>query len=338
MNLFELSGEDRTLACYELRTVIETFGREWEPVREHRSAVVLAGVGRIAPLLARRLAFTRRVASIADDARIDRAEGLKVRIGAKRFAIVPKKVDPIAYSLQDAVVKLGASVLEQNPGSKVDLGKPDVRIYLFGTRDRLYASKVVHEVDRKGLEARAPKLRPIRSPVSMHPRLCRAMVNLARVREGDIVLDPFCGTGGTLIEASDMGMRAFGIDISEKMVFASKENLRHFGLKGSVVQGDAVDLSRSFEAMKLKTADALVSDLPYGRSTTLAGRKQEDLVTRFVSEAYRALRPGRCMVLCINDERMLLRALKLTDFEIVERFERRVHRSLTRYIAVLRKP
>lgn len=337
MNLFELSGEDRTLACSELRTLIDTFGLKWEPVREHRSAVVLDGVGRIAPLLARRLAFTRRVASVASEARIGRAEELKVRVGAKRFAIIPKKVDQVAYSLQDVVVQLGGSILERNRGSKVDLRRPDVRVYLFGAKDRLYVSKDVHEVDRKGLEARAPKLRPIRSPVSMHPRLCRAMINLARVRDDDAVLDPFCGTGGTLIEASVIGMRAYGIDISEKMVFASKENLRHFGLDGTVVQGDAVQLARALKVMKLKTIDAIVSDLPYGRSTTLAGREQEELVTRFVAEAEKVLRPGKHMVLCINDERMLMRALSRTGFETVERFERRVHRSLTRYIIVARK-
>ncbi len=37
----------------------------------------------------------------------------------------------------------------------------------------------------------------------------------AYFNEGDIVLDPFCGSGTTLVQANELGMHAVGIDISE---------------------------------------------------------------------------------------------------------------------------
>lgn len=337
MTLFELSGEDRALAVLEIRSLLETHRRKCSIVREHRTGIVLDGLDNLAPALARRLAFTRRIAVVSDEKSIGRIGTLKVDIGAKRFAIVPRKVDRVSYSMQDVVVKLGASLLAKNPGSKVDLRKPDVRVELFGAEHRLYASTEVHEVDRKALESRTPKLRPMRSPVGMHPRLARAMVNLARVQKSDVVLDPFCGTGGTLFEASQMGMRAIGMDIEEKMVIASKENLRYFGLKGTVVHGDALELADALERARAKRVDAMVSDLPYGRSTTLAGRKLQELITKFVAQAEKVLGPGRFMVLCINDGRLVERAIRGTPFKVMEKFERRVHKSLTRHFFVIKK-
>lgn len=45
---------------------------------------------------------------------------------------------------------------------------------------------------------------------------------------GDIVLDPFCGSGTTLIQANELGMHAVGIDISAFNAFISNTKLGHF--------------------------------------------------------------------------------------------------------------
>ncbi len=58
------------------------------------------------------------------------------------------------------------------------------------------------------------------------PKLAQILINLCGpLPEGSRILDPFCGTGVVLQEALLMGYRAYGTDLSEKMVDYSKKNL-----------------------------------------------------------------------------------------------------------------
>lgn len=47
-----------------------------------------------------------------------------------------------------------------------------------------------------------------------YPQLAKALLNVAGVAEGSTVLDPFCGSGTTLLEARLNGLRAFGCDLN----------------------------------------------------------------------------------------------------------------------------
>ncbi len=52
--------------------------------------------------------------------------------------------------------------------------------------------------------------------------LCRIPI-LATCPEGGVVLDPFCGTGTTLLAARDLGRRSIGIDISHHYLTLARE-------------------------------------------------------------------------------------------------------------------
>lgn len=76
--------------------------------------------------------------------------------------------------------------------------------------------------------ARRDQQRPARdAKVGMlPPKLAQILINLAgELRLGTTVLDPFCGTGVVLQEALLMGYRAYGTDVSERMVEYSQRNL-----------------------------------------------------------------------------------------------------------------
>lgn len=55
-----------------------------------------------------------------------------------------------------------------------------------------------------------------------HPQMIRAFLNIIGLKQGDIVLDPFIGSGTTAIEAQLLGINCVGIDISPLCVLQSK--------------------------------------------------------------------------------------------------------------------
>ena len=97
------------------------------------------------------------------------------------------------------------------------------------------------------------------------------MINLSNCANNKTLIDPFCGTGGILIEGADMGLKVTGIDLKEKIEF-SKGNLKHFGFKANLINSDFKEIS----SLKLPM---IVCDPPYGIAST-SGENIEELMER----------------------------------------------------------
>ncbi len=55
-----------------------------------------------------------------------------------------------------------------------------------------------------------------------HPQMIRALLNFIHVKEGDLVLDPFLGSGTTALETQVLGINSIGIDVSPVCILVSK--------------------------------------------------------------------------------------------------------------------
>ena len=105
-------------------------------------------------------------------------------------------------------------------------GKNERKVELIKTDRGWYRVIGVQDIDAY---ARRDQARPARdAKVGMlPPKLAQILINLCGPLEpGAVVLDPFCGTGVVLQEALLMGYRAYGTDISERMVKYSEKNLQ----------------------------------------------------------------------------------------------------------------
>ncbi|KPN29916.1 tRNA (guanine(10)-N2)-dimethyltransferase [Halolamina pelagica] len=180
---------------------------------------------------------------------------------------------------------------------------------------------------------RQPTDRPFFQPGSMAPMDARALANIAGAAPGRRILDPMCGTGGTLLEAGLVGADVVGTDAQWKMVRGTKENLDALlpeDRAAAVARADATRLP-----LRDGSVDGVVFDAPYGRQSKIATHRLADLVEGALAEVARV--SGADATCVLMADRDWHDAVAATDWRVTDRFERRVHRSLTRHVHVLEK-
>lgn len=214
-------------------------------------------------------------------------------------------------------------------GGAIDLEHPRRRFWLAGSEGGPEVLlEEVATVDRRAAAGRRMPLLPFQRPVSLPPRLARAAANLARIRPGDRVLDPFLGTGALLAEAALLGAQVVGIDRDPEMVRGALRNFAHLGVAATrFVAGDAAEVDPETVGPEF---DALLTDPPYGRSSSTGGADPAEVVARVLPRWTARVRPtGRLVVIAPAGTPPLDGPWTLETAVPV-----RVHRSLTREFRV----
>jgi tRNA (guanine10-N2)-dimethyltransferase len=215
-------------------------------------------------------------------------------------------------------------------GGRIDLKQPQRRFWLReGTSTRAELGEEVGAIDRRNLLSRRLSRLPFRRPVALDPRLARASVNLARVRPGDRVVDPFVGTGALLAEAALLGARVTGVDVDPEMIRGAARNFEHLGVEAeSWIAGDAAEVASDGSAGL--PFDALVTDVPYGRSSGTQGEPVARLLRRALPLwAARVRKDGRVVIVSAGEFDPLSE-----PWRRIRSVPVRQHRSLTRLFSV----
>ncbi len=330
-----LSGEHPTLPLSEVCAVMRAEGIKHQPVARHDQLFLVdAGEG-VARALLDRSAYAMEGGRLLSHspASIDEfrrsCEGIDWGLlEGRSFGAKAKRVRRHWECLDTQ--KLQAIVGEaatRECDAKVDLKAPDIWIRSVITDAGIFTYALDFDSDRHAFSSRKPKTRPYFHPGVLEPKIARAFVNLCGVRRGDIFADPFCGTGGFLIEAATMGVGAFGMDVDRRMVKGSGKNLRHYGLDADIVLGDA-------RALPISKADGIASDPPYGRGTTTLGQGVREVISGFMESAFGVLKVGGRVCTASPIELRPAALATSAGFRLVEEHRMRVHKSLTRSIIV----
>ncbi|XP_058422328.1 tRNA (guanine(10)-N2)-methyltransferase homolog isoform X8 [Diceros bicornis minor] len=157
----------------------------------------------------------------------------------------------------------------------------------------VYFGRWIADGQRELIESYSVKKRHFIGNTSMDAGLSFIMANHGKVKENDIVFDPFVGTGGLLIASAHFGAYVCGTDIDYNTVHglgkASRKNqkwrgpdeniranLRQYGLEKYYLDVLVSDASKP-SWRKGTYFDAIITDPPYGirESTRRTGSQKE---------------------------------------------------------------
>lgn len=330
--LFELSKEHPTLPKDEILHVVGLFSKKYQIVFEHKEILIL-DVKTDNPFLVKnlseRLSLCYNINEYISRCPIDE-KSVKEMAESKPLkdsgSICIRTLNTTTKDSTTYIHILGEIYTKNHP---VNLTNPDIEIRLILLENQAFLTQKRAQIDRTAFEQRKAQHRPFFSPISLHPRIARALVNLSDATKQDTLLDPFCGTGGILIETGLLNIPLIGSDLQEEMIAGCKENLKYYNISSyTLIQSDIGDLAKELPI----PIDVIVTDLPYGKSTTTQGENIQDLYKRTFEQFQKILKNnGKAVIGFSHPDHIIL----AQDYLSLEKtYPLRVHRSLTRYFCL----
>ncbi len=338
---FLLSGEYQTLPVSEVQAILEAEGYNYRILEKLTQVLRLEADPNSVESIKFRSALTRICcqeifncdASLSEILANIHSASLDEFIEDESFAVRVRKIRGVVPELTGVELerKLGEQILGKAKKTKVNLSNPQKTFFGVLTDKRFIFGLKTAEIIPKPFSERRPRRRPFFHPTAMYAQLARTMVNLAQPNKGDLVLDPFCGAAGILVEAGLIGCRVLGFDAKPHMLRGGRKNLLHYGIKPEgVVIADA-------RYPPVSKVDCIVTDPPYGRSASTLGTSTRLIVEDFLSAVGDKIPRGRRICMASPKTIRIAEIGKKAGFKHIESHFVYVHRSLTREIVVFER-
>lgn len=247
------------------------------------------------------------------------------RVYSKSFSLHIMNLGNLKFHEKEA--ELARHIWNRVKEPRVDLKHSQTKLEIIVTEEKVFVGILENDIHHD-FHKRRPQARPEKHPTTINPKLARACVNLTGIPVGKVLVDPFCGTGGILIEAGLMRFNTVGYDISDKMLLMCEKNLDYFKIKRfHLEKRDSTHLNN--------LVDYVVTDLPYGKGSQVS-KEINQLYADFLKTLWKILRYRAVLIFpsTVNHKKIL----NETDFIVEHEFNIYVHKSLSRNIVLLSRP
>ncbi len=223
----------------------------------------------------------------------------------------------IARIAGETVIKLVESKYGSPP--RVELDYPEVIVHVDVIENELY----VYLSLTGDMSLHRRWYRVYDHPASLKPTLARAMLVLSQARDGEVILDPMCGSGTIPIEASLFFEDSISIcmDINRRHLIGAKMNAIAAGVLNKIVfiQGDA----RKIKEYVTVKVDRIITNPPYGirLGNPRAVRK---LYREFMSSANNILRDGGSLTIITPEYKYIDEVIESMSLQFRKIHERKV--------------
>ncbi|MEM2322850.1 MAG: THUMP domain-containing protein [Candidatus Bathyarchaeia archaeon] len=339
---FLVSGENPTLPFSEVKSILSAEGYDYRVLGELTQLLRVEAAIKCAEAVKFRSALAKEccLEIFSCGAAVDEILSNARRIDFTQFLGEGESFAVRVLRVRGCAPHISCLALERNIGekifegvrkAKVDLKKPNKTFLGVLTGNMFFFGLRLAEIKHRDLLERGLRRRVFFHPSAMTAKIARCMVNLAQAKPGNLLLDPFCGTGSILIEAGLIGCRTLGFDVKRRMVEGSLKNLRFFGIESTVAVADA-----RFPPLHVRSIDRIVTDPPYGTAASTLGFSTRDLIERFFHSAIDIIKEGGIICIAAPKNVGVHEIGQRCGFRHLESHFIYIHRRLTREIAVFK--
>jgi tRNA (guanine10-N2)-dimethyltransferase len=329
-SVFILSGESLSLPPAEIISLLETYSPRSSHELVGKRVVISDLIDEdLVNKINSRAAYCRFAGALVSEGNeIEDLVGDEFPKIEESYAVRSETLDRNIWGEVGALIK-------NKTGAKVSLENPDILFHVEGDKGRYVLGMTTNGEKKFSWRERRPRARKFFLPSAIYPKFARVLVNLSRVKEDELFLDPFCGTGSLLIESTVMGVKSVGIDLTRWIARGALKNLKGFSLDfEAILRADS-----TLGTFPIKSVDGIATDVPYGRASSTKGKDTERIIEEFLYGAAGVLSPkGSTSRYCVvmHPSKVELR-YDHKSFELAEQHFVYVHRNLTRAISVLRR-
>lgn len=167
--------------------------------------------------------------------------------------------------------------LDLQDGKKIRISKGNIQEEYFVGEN--FFGRIFEKSDYEKIEKRDMDKPERREHLAISPRLSKIMINLAKIKEGQTMIDAFCGIGVILSEALLQGINVVGVDKDKDAISGANKNLEwgKFSRENyKIIHGDS-------RKIKFPKTHAMVSECDLGETIKKATheRKAREIIRNF---------------------------------------------------------